>query len=96
MPHFLAHIAVQLPPDLAPTRREQLLDAEAARARELRSSGELTHIWRLPGRHANISIYETPDATRLHELLSSLPLFPWMTIEVQALAVHPLDTGQPA
>ena len=31
------------------------------------------------------------DATALHEALSSLPLYPWMDIEVHALAVHPND-----
>jgi muconolactone D-isomerase len=32
-----------------------------------------------------------PDATVLHEALSSLPLYPWMDINVHPLAVHPND-----
>ena len=50
-------------------------------------------IWRLPGRFANVSLYRTGDATELHAALTSLPLWPWMRIRVEALAVHPLEAG---
>jgi muconolactone D-isomerase len=45
----------------------------------------------VPGRSANISLYETSDATELHAVLSSLPLWPWMDVHVEALAAHPLE-----
>jgi muconolactone D-isomerase len=88
---FLVRIDVDLPPDLSEPRRRELLEAEAARGRELVASGALRRIWRVPGRRANVSLYEAPDATELHALLTSLPLWPWMDVDVQALATHPLE-----
>ena len=91
MPEFLVRIETRLPPDLPEAERTQLLDAESARGRELIESGKLRRIWRIPGRLANVSLYDVADADELHELLSSLPLARWMDIRVEALAVHPLE-----
>lgn len=88
---FLVRIQTNLPPDLPVDRRTELLDAEAARGVELRSQGVLRRIWRIPGRLANFSLYDVANATELHELLSSLPLWPWMDVEVHPLARHALD-----
>jgi muconolactone D-isomerase len=88
---FLVHIDVNLPYGLPEERRRELLAAEHRRGRELIDQGVLVRIWRLPGRFANISLYRTGDATELHAALTSLPLWPFMDIRVEALAVHPLE-----
>jgi muconolactone D-isomerase len=44
-----------------------------------------------PGRWANCGLYEAPDATAVHEAMSSLPLWPWMNVQVIPLAEHPND-----
>jgi muconolactone D-isomerase len=88
---FLVRIQTNLPPDVSSERRAELLAAEAARGAELHAQGVLRRIWRIPGRLANLSLYEVADATELHEVLSSLPLWSWMEIDVQPLAQHPLD-----
>ena len=93
MPEFLVRIEIRLPPELPEPQRAQLLDAESARGRELIEAGKLRRIWRIPGRMANVSLYDVADADELHELLSSLPLARWMDIRVEALAVHPLEHG---
>lgn len=49
----------------------------------------------VPGRQANIAVYEAIDATDLHALITSLPLWPWMEVSIEALAVHPLEAGDP-
>jgi muconolactone D-isomerase len=36
-------------------------------------------------------LYQATDATELHQLISSLPLWPWMDVSVEALATHPLE-----
>ena len=89
---FLVSIDIRAPHDLDPDRLAALQSAETARARELMTAGTLKRIWRIPGRRSNISLYEAADATALHAALSSLPLFPYMEIEVQALATHPLES----
>jgi muconolactone D-isomerase len=91
---FLVRIEIDLPADMPEPRRRDLMDAEARRGRELLESGALVRIWRVPGRFANVSLYETADATELHVALSSLPLHPWMHVDVEPLAVHPLESSE--
>lgn len=88
---FLVRIDVDLTADVTEPRRRELLDAEAERGRELLASGALRRIWRVPGRSSNVSLYAADDATELHALLTSLPLWPWMDVHVEALAIHPLE-----
>ncbi len=87
---FLVAIDIRLPHDLGDERRDELLKAEFARGAALAEAGILRAIWRVPGRLANRGIWSAPDATALHEALQSLPLWPFMSIEVVALARHPL------
>lgn len=88
---FLVRAENRLPPDTADDVRARLKTGERARADELRADGVLKRLWRVPGRNATIGLYETTDATALHEALSSLPMFPWMDITVEALATHPQE-----
>ena len=92
---FLVHIVVEWPPDGDPDELARLTAAERARATELGSEGRIRRMWRIPGQRANWSIWHAPDATALHESLASLPLFPWLSIEVHALAAHPTDPERP-
>lgn len=88
---FLVHIEIVWPPDKPEEARVKIFADELARGQELARTGGLRRLWRIPGRWANWSLYDVPDATVLHEALSSLPLYPWMDIEVQPLAAHPND-----
>jgi len=72
-------------------RKETIFEQELQQGQQLARSGKLRRIWRVPGRWANWSLYEVPDATALHEALISLPLYPWMSISAHPLAVHPND-----
>jgi muconolactone D-isomerase len=91
---FLVSIEVRTPPDMDPDRLAALQAAEAIRARELVDQGRLRRIWRVPGRRANVSLYEAPDASAVHAALTSLPLYPWLDIGVQALATHPVEAAR--
>ena len=76
--------------------RERLLrEQEAARSRELAKEGILLRLWRVPGRRENWGIWRADDADRLHDALSSLPLFRYLTITVHPLASHPNDPRRP-
>jgi muconolactone D-isomerase len=90
---YLVAIAISLPPEMSRDLRKEATDAELARGRELLERGAIRRIWRIPGRTANVGIWAAESATELHELLTSLPLSPWMTVEVTALATHPLEAG---
>jgi muconolactone D-isomerase len=95
MAEFLVEIEIEWPPSMSDDERNAILAAEAARAKELRAAGSIVRMWRIPGRRANVGLWEVADATELHELLSSLPVFPWMSIQVRPLAQHPVmrDAG---
>lgn len=85
------HIEIRWPPDESEERREEIFARELAQGQRLAAAGQLRRLWRIPGRWANWSLYDVADATALHEALSSLPLHPWMDIEVHPLAEHPND-----
>lgn len=97
---FMVRVEISLPAEMPPDQRNALIEEEFRRGSELVASGLLRAIWRLPGRMANVSLYRARDATELHEALSSLPLWPWMSVHVDALAEHPLtsrmDAGEPS
>ena len=88
---MLFHVTmdVRLPPDMNREVAERLKVAERARSQDLQRSGEWRHLWRVAGRYANVSIFDVGSVDELHELLSGLPLFPYMDIRVTALAQHP-------
>lgn len=90
MPEFLVEIEIELPPSTPDAERAALMAAERSRGRELRDAGSIVRIWRVPGRRANVGIWSAADASELHELIASLPLFPWMGVHVRALANHHL------
>ncbi len=88
---FLARIEQHISPDMDPGRLAEVKAAEKVRGEELVASGKLRRIWRIPGRRAVMALYRVDSPEELHEILSSLPLFPWMDIEVTALSAHALD-----
>lgn len=89
---YLVEIRVNLPPDLPEHYRVKLLALELARGRELHANGTIRHIWRVPGAIHNVGVWSANDATELHELISTLPLFRYMTVTVTPLACHPVTT----
>jgi muconolactone D-isomerase len=88
---FLVEIEVQYPPSGDPAERARLIEAEAKRAAELAEAGIIRRLWRIPGRWANAGLWEAPDATALHNAISSLPFYPWLKVTVHPLAEHPSD-----
>ncbi len=86
---FHVRMDVAIPHDLDPTRRAEIVAREKTYAQELQQAGTWRHIWRVVGEYANISIFNVDSNEELHELLSGLPLFPYMTIKVTPLAPHP-------
>jgi muconolactone D-isomerase len=80
---------VNIPRDIPADTVEAIKIAEKKRATELQEAGKWPHLWRIVGQYSNISILNVASNDELHELLSSLPLFPYMTLQVTPLAKHP-------
>lgn len=88
---MLFHVTmdIKVPLGFDPDRFDQLKAAEKARFQELQRAGAWRHIWRVVGRYSNVSIFDVESNAQLHDLLTSLPLYPFMDVKVTALCRHP-------
>lgn len=68
---------------------ETLKRTERDRAQALQQEGKWRHLWRIAGRYANVSVFDVASPQELHDILSTLPLFPFMDIVVTPLCRHP-------
>ncbi|GAB2872921.1 muconolactone Delta-isomerase [Nocardioides pacificus] len=90
---FHVKMDVRIPDDLDPEVRAEVVAREKAYSHELQRSGKWPHLWRIVGEYANVSIFDVDSNDELHDLLSGLPLFPYMEITVTPLATHPSDVA---
>jgi muconolactone D-isomerase len=88
---FLVRADNRLPADFPSERREQMRTRERAIAARWRAEGMLQRLWRVPGRTDWVGLFTAPDATVLHDELSTLPMYPWLRLTVQPLATHPQE-----
>lgn len=86
---YLVQMQVELPNTLSAAEADALKAREKDYAQNLQHQGAWLHLWRVVGEYANFSVFDVPDHDRLHELLSQLPLFPYMRLKVTPLAKHP-------
>lgn len=86
---FHVRMDVDIPRDLDEQAANKLRAEEKARAQELQRAGTWRHLWRIVGQYANISIFDVETPAQLHQILTSLPLFPFMKIMVTPLCHHP-------
>jgi muconolactone D-isomerase len=93
---FHVRMDVAVPHDLDPGVRAELVAREKDASQELQRAGTWVHLWRIVGKYSNISVFDVASSDELHEILWSLPLFPYMEIEVTALAQHQSAIGTPS
>lgn len=86
---YMVRMDVALPKDMNPEVRADLLAREKAYSQDLQRAGKWRHIWRIAGAYANFSVFDVESNEELHALISGLPLFPFMTIEVLPMLRHP-------
>lgn len=86
---YLVRMDVNLPLDMPTQRADAVKAQEREYSQQLQRDGRWVHLWRVVGEYSNYSVFDVPDNDELHELLSGLPLFPYMDIKVTPLAKHP-------
>src|SRR5271169_5713426 len=93
---FHVGITVRIPNGADPDEIKKLSAQEHERAKELQLQRKWLHLWRVAGKFANSSVFDVDSPAELHEILNSLPLYPFMEVEVTALCRHPgaLDPGE--
>jgi len=80
---------VNLPASMPEAEAVSLKMKEKEIAQALQTSGKWRHLWRIAGQYANISVFDVASVEELHNLISTLPLFPFMQIEILPLCRHP-------
>lgn len=73
--------------------RDEVVQNERDTGLALIEAGTIKNIWELPGEKRNVGIWSANDARDLLNTLEALPIFPYVRMEVQALATHPLITN---
>jgi muconolactone D-isomerase len=86
---FHVEMRVRLPDTLDPATVDRLKESEKTMSQALQRSGIWRHLWRLVGCYANISIFDVENPAHLNDVLTKLPLFPYMDITVRVLCQHP-------
>ena len=88
---MLFHVSmdVHVPHGADPEKIKRLGELEHERAKELQLQRKWIHLWRVVGKFANISVFEVESPGELHDILNSLPFYPFMKVEVTALCRHP-------
>lgn len=86
---YLVHMVVNIPSDLSTEEFAALKEVEKNYSQDLQRDGRWAELWRVVGQYANYSIFDVEGNDELHEILSSLPLFPYMDVTVTPLAHHP-------
>ncbi|MGP4905175.1 muconolactone Delta-isomerase [Psychrobacter faecalis] len=80
---------VLIPLNMEESKVAELKATEKILSQELQEQGKWRHIWRLAGEYSNFSIFDVESHEELHEILMSLPLYPFMKVEVTPLLRHP-------
>lgn len=86
---FQVRMDVNIPLDMPADVADAIKAREKAYSHALQHSGKWRHIWRIAGQYANYSVFDVDSVQELHEILTGLPLFPYMKIEVTPLLRHP-------
>ena len=91
MAEYLVNIKFVWPESVTQEERLDLRDRERKQAATLVEKGHLVRMWRVPGRKENWGLWRAKDTTELHDVLTSLPVWPYMDLHVYPMARHPVD-----
>ena len=86
---FKVEMKVNIPHDMPAEVAADIKAREKAYAQDLQKQGKWRHLLRVAGSYANVSIFDVEDNAELQDLISNLPLFPYMDITVAPLCRHP-------
>lgn len=104
MPMFLVRMDLKFPAQYPSAGEEtwvaeritDLYAAEARAAKPYLDSGQMSRVFRVPGTRNHIALWDVPGVQVIHDAYTSFPMFPWMTVKIEALCTNPNDPGTPA
>jgi muconolactone delta-isomerase len=87
---FLTTFTITVPEDTPGQAVRDTEAREAERARDLAGQGHLERLWMLgPGR--TLGLWRAASPAEMQAIVKSLPLDPWMNVEITPLTEHPSD-----
>lgn len=86
---YVVEMEVNIPESWSQEKLADYLAREKECSQKWQSSGKWKYLWRVAGKYANISVLEVDGPDELHQIISSLPLFPYMNIKVTSVCKHP-------
>ncbi|MFF1260944.1 MULTISPECIES: muconolactone Delta-isomerase family protein [unclassified Streptomyces] len=93
---YLVTMTTHVPEGTSQAEVDDIRTREAANSFKLAERGQLLRLWRpplQPGEWRTLGLFAAPDAARLEDVLSSMPLRVWRSDEVTPLTPHPNDPG---
>ncbi|HKG51807.1 MAG TPA: muconolactone Delta-isomerase family protein [Actinomycetales bacterium] len=88
---FLTTLTLTVPAGTPSETVDATTAREADRARTLGGEGRLVRLWRLPGEGRALGLWRAHDEADVQEIMASLPLYPWLSVETTPLTRHPSD-----
>jgi muconolactone D-isomerase len=93
---FLTTMITNVPEGTSDAEVDSTKAREAVHSRELADQGHLLRLWKPPvepGEWKTLGLWSADDERQLQEILATMPLHVWMTVEVTPLMPHPNDPG---
>jgi muconolactone delta-isomerase len=91
---FLTNVTTVVPEGTLDATVRKTKKPEAVRAAELAAQGHLPRLWRppvRPGEWRVLGLCRAAEEQPLRDIIATLPLRIWMTVEVTPLTAHPSD-----
>lgn len=86
---YIVEMDVHIPESWSEERLTDMIAKEKETSQKWQQSGKWVYLWRVAGKYSNISILSVDSPDELHQIISSLPLFPYMKIKVTSICKHP-------
>jgi muconolactone delta-isomerase len=94
---FLVSMTTLVPEGVSASEVDAMKEREAAHTRQLAAQGRVLRLWRpplQPEEWRTLGLFDAETEVHLEEVLTSMPLRPWRTDTVTALAPHSNDPGR--
>jgi muconolactone delta-isomerase len=88
---FLVSFTLDIPAGTPAHIIDATFGAEAERAGELAAQRHLERLWVLPGEDRALGLWKAHDTKAMQTILTSLPLYAWLTVQTTPLSQHPSD-----
>jgi muconolactone delta-isomerase len=88
---FLTTFVADVPTGTTATDVDDITAREAMRAHELAVDGHLVRLWALSERGRAVGLWQARDAEEMAEVVRSLPMLRWLTVDTVPLTAHPSD-----